>query len=48
MGLVHVNKSKLEELLSMDLESLQVKRAIIGHDKAHAEMATSLKNLALV
>ena len=32
----------------MDLESLQMKRAIHGHDKAHPEIVASLKNLAFV
>ena len=32
----------------MDQDSLQVKRAVYEHDKAHLEMAVSLDNLALV
>ena len=48
LGLVYVNQGEDEELLSMDQESLQKKRAIYGRDKAYSEIAVSLSNLALM
>ena len=38
----------LEEPLLIDQESLEMKRAIHGHGKAHPRVATSIKNLALI
>ena len=38
LGSIRVNQGKLEESLSMDQESLEMKRAIYGHDKAYPEI----------
>ena len=43
LGLVYVNQGKLEEPLSMDQVSLQMKRSIHGHDKAYLEIMVSLR-----
>ena len=48
MCLVYVNQGKIKETLSMDLESLQMKRPIYVHDKAYPEIAASLSNIALL